>query len=108
MPSTAAYRTRRRPPERTARTRARIMSAVRDLLAEGTFHECTVEQVADRAGVSRATVYQHFRSRLQLVDAICDTFAVNPALLELRELVELPDADAALAGTVANSVRFWA
>jgi AcrR family transcriptional regulator len=27
----------------------------------------------ERAGVSRATVYQHFPSRLELVDAICDT-----------------------------------
>ena len=83
------------------------MSAVRDLLAEGAFHESTVEQVADRAGVARATVYQHFGSRLELVDAICDTFAVNPALLRLRETVELADSDAALAETISNSMLFW-
>ena len=83
------------------------MAAVRDLLAEGAFHESTVEQVADRAGVARATVYQHFGSRLELVDAICDTFAVNPALLRLRETVELADPDAALAETISNSILFW-
>jgi AcrR family transcriptional regulator len=83
------------------------MAAVRELLAEGAFHESTVEEVADRAGIARATLYQHFGSRLELVDAICDSFAVNPALLELREVVELPDAEAALTETVANSVRFW-
>jgi AcrR family transcriptional regulator len=106
MPGARAYRSRTRPT-RTTETRARILTAVRELLAEGAFHESTVEQVADRAGVARATVYQHFGSRLELVDAICDTLAVNPALLRLRETVELEDPDAALAETVANSVRFW-
>jgi AcrR family transcriptional regulator len=107
MPAARAYRAHRHP-KRSEDTRDRIMTAVRELLAEGAFHESTVEEVADRAGVSRATLYQHFGSRLELVDAICDTFAANPALLKLREIVELEDADAALADTIANSVRFWA
>src|SRR5881227_2149934 len=104
--SAHAYRTTRKPG-RSEATRERIKSAVRELLAEGTFHESTVEEVADRAGIARATLYQHFRSRLELVDAICDTFAVNPALLKLREVAELADPDAALAETIANTVRFW-
>jgi AcrR family transcriptional regulator len=83
------------------------MTAVRELLAEGAFHESTVEQVADRAGISRATLYQHFRSRLDLVDAICDTFDDNPALLALRASVELEEPERALAETMANTVRFW-
>jgi AcrR family transcriptional regulator len=106
MAATRAYRTRRRQ-KRSEGTRERIMSAVRELLAEGTFHESTVEEVADRAGIARATLYQHFGSRLDLVDAICDGFALNPALLELRETVELPDAGGALAETIANAIRFW-
>ena len=84
------------------------MVAVRELLAEGSFHETAVEQVAERAGVSRATLYQHFRSRLDLVDAICDTFDANPALLKLRQTVELSDPDAALTETIGLSIRFWA
>src|SRR3954465_8973827 len=95
-----AYRTQRRPARGEA-TRERIMSAVRELLDEGSFHASTVEEVADRAGISRATLYQHFGSRLELVDAICDTFAVNPALLTIREVVELEDPDAALSETMA-------
>ena len=78
--SARAYRTRGRS-KRSEETRERIKAAVRELLAEGTFHESTVEEVADRAGVARATLYQHFRSRLELVDAICETFDENPALL---------------------------
>ena len=83
------------------------MEATRELLDEGSFHESTVEQVGERAGVSRATVYQYFPSRLELVDAICDAFAENPALLAVREAVDLPGVEEALDETIANSVRFW-
>jgi len=103
---TRPYRSRRQQ-DRSQATRERILTAVRELLAEGAFHESTVEEVADRAGVARATLYQHFRSRLELVDAICDTFDANPALIRLRELVELADSDVALAETIAYTLRFW-
>lgn len=101
-----AYRTRSRP-KRSEDTRGRITTAVRRLLAEGAFHESTMEQVAERAGVSRATLYLHFRSRVELVDAMCETFDQNPALLRLRATVEGTDPDAALAGTIADSMGFW-
>src|SRR5436853_3949060 len=104
--SSRAYTARRRPRQ-SEQTRDRILAAVRELLHEGTFHESTVEEVADRAGIARATLYQHFSSRLELVDAICDSFAVNPALLEIRKSVEIPDVDAALAETISNAMRFW-
>ncbi|MGH2963907.1 MAG: TetR/AcrR family transcriptional regulator [Solirubrobacterales bacterium] len=106
MPRAPSYRARGRTT-RSKETRARIMEATRELLDEGSFHESTVEQVGERAGVSRATVYQYFPSRLELVDAICDTFAENPALLAVREAVDLPDVEEALDETIANSVRFW-
>jgi AcrR family transcriptional regulator len=77
------------------------MEAVRAILEEGTFHETTVEEVAARAGVSRATLYQHFGSRLGLVDAICETFDENPALVALRQI---DDMDA----FVERVVEFWA
>lgn len=93
-----AYPVRR---ERTSKTRALIVGAVRELLEEGTFHETSVEDVAARAGVSRATVYQHFGSRLGLVDAMCETFARSPALRALRDT---DDVDVFLA----QVVEFWA
>src|ERR1041384_6279308 len=103
---TRAYRSRLNVG-RSQATRERIKAAVRELLAEGAFHESTVVEVADRAGVARATLYQHFRSRLELIDAICETFDANPALIRLRGLVELPDAEKALAETIAYTLCFW-
>jgi AcrR family transcriptional regulator len=106
MKATRSYRSRSRSAG-ARETRERIVAAVRELLRERRFHESTVEQVAERANVSRATVYQHFRSRIDLLDAICETFDVNPALMELRRAVVLPDPQAALSRTIALSVRFW-
>src|SRR5436190_14834914 len=107
MATTRAYRSQRRT-EATARTHARIVEAVRDLLNEGAFHEATVEDVAHRAGVSRATVYQHFGSRLELINALCDSLAVNPELLALRKAVERDDPAEALDHFVSQATRFWA
>jgi AcrR family transcriptional regulator len=104
--SARPYRARART-DRASATRERIVGAVRELLAEGSFHTSTVEEVADRAGIARATLYQHFRSRLDLVDAMCETFDANPALLRLREAVAADDARAALDETLALTVRFW-
>ncbi len=73
------------------------MEAVRELLREGAFHQSTVEQVATRAGVSRATVYQQFGSRLGLVDAICDS-------LDLVAIKESPD----VATLLQRTTEFWA
>jgi|SRR5215467_9539502 len=84
---------KRQAPE----SRGRVMEAVRELLQEGAFHESTVEQVAARAGVSRATVYQQFGSRVGLVDAICDS-------LDLSAVEASPD----VATLLKRSTDFWA
>jgi AcrR family transcriptional regulator len=106
MPAARAYR--RPDPTASEPTRAKIMSAVRDLLEEGVFQEATVADVAKRAGVSRATLYQHFGSRLGLVDGICDTLSVNPALQAIRRAVDLDDPADALDELLEQTTRFWA
>ncbi|MGW7458405.1 TetR/AcrR family transcriptional regulator [Streptomyces sp. NPDC054797] len=51
----------RRPGGRTARIRAQVLDAVRAELAEGGHEGLTMEGVAARAGVHRATVYRRWR-----------------------------------------------
>jgi AcrR family transcriptional regulator len=77
------------------------MASVRQLLEEGVFHGTTVEEVAERAGVSRASLYQHFGSRVGLVDAMCETFDRNPALVALRQTDDLE-------AWIEQVVEFWA
>ncbi|MDT0615090.1 TetR/AcrR family transcriptional regulator [Streptomyces lancefieldiae] len=51
----------RRPGGRTARIRAQVLDAVRAELTEGGHEGLTMEGVATRAGVHRATVYRRWR-----------------------------------------------
>lgn len=51
------------------RTRASILSAARQLVTEFG-PGCSVGQVAERAGVSRITVYNQFRSKAGLLEAL--------------------------------------
>jgi AcrR family transcriptional regulator len=101
-----AYRPGRRE-DLSAETRAHILEAVRGLLDEGTFYQATVEQIAKRAGVARATVYQHFGTRLGLVDALCETFDATPALQALRKSVDIEDLEASMDDWITNVVKFW-
>ena len=50
-----------------ARTRAALIAATRELLAEGITP--TVEQAADRAAISRTTAYRYFANRGELLAA---------------------------------------
>ena len=82
-------------------SRDKVLGAVYELLADGRFHESSVEDVAERAGVSRATVYQQFGSRLGLIDALCERFDENPALLAIRTTESLDEF-------IELCVAFWA
>ncbi|MDZ7728877.1 MAG: TetR/AcrR family transcriptional regulator [Dehalococcoidia bacterium] len=51
-------------------TRDAIMGALADIIAESGVHNFTVQQVADRAGVSHRTVYRHFPTRDALMEGV--------------------------------------
>jgi AcrR family transcriptional regulator len=106
MAISRVYRQRRRA-ESTARTRAQIMDAVRRLLEEGTFHGATVEEIAQLAGVSRATLYQHFGSRFGLVDAICESFSENPSMIAIQAAPDSSDPREAATTMISQGIRFW-
>ncbi|MFJ8750311.1 TetR/AcrR family transcriptional regulator [Streptomyces sp. NPDC102441] len=61
MTDPSATTSDRRPGGRTARIRARVLDAVRAELAEGGHEGLTMEGVATRSGVHRATVYRRWR-----------------------------------------------
>lgn len=52
---------------RSARADAAIVEAVRELLAEEGYASLSVERVAQRAGVSKATIYRRYPSKASLV-----------------------------------------
>jgi AcrR family transcriptional regulator len=67
---------------RIRRTRQLLHRAFRELLAEKTFEEITVNDIAERSTVNRATFYDHFPDKFALLeDIIADSFQ---AMLEAR------------------------
>ena len=56
-----------RPGGRTARTRAAVLQAALDELAERGWDQASVETIASRAGVHKTTVYRRWGSKDRLV-----------------------------------------
>lgn len=52
-----------------------VLEAAVRLLSTGGYDALSVEAVAARAGVSRATVYRRYANRADLLEAACRTFA---------------------------------
>lgn len=53
-------------------TRRRILDALVDLVSTEGVHDLSVQDVADRAGVSHRTVYRHFPDKSALLDGLSD------------------------------------
>ncbi|MGC4804292.1 TetR/AcrR family transcriptional regulator [Micromonospora sp. DT233] len=77
---------------RARRTRAALHAALRELAAERELSDVTMSAVAARAGVNRATLYQHYRDLdALLTDAMEDTVAVVARAAALCPLDAPPD-----------------
>ncbi|SFH09160.1 transcriptional regulator, TetR family [Desulfotomaculum arcticum] len=66
-PETRSYSSPLRDRQREY-TRRLIMEAVASFVTEGSIHTFSVQDVADRAGISYASVYRHFPTREALLE----------------------------------------
>ena len=55
---------------RVKRTRKLLQDAFMELLAEKSFHAISVQDIAERATLNRATFYAHFEDKYALVDYV--------------------------------------
>jgi AcrR family transcriptional regulator len=79
----APARARRSHAERTAETRAKILAAVVDSIAEVGFHRTTAVEITRRAGVTWGAVQHHFGDKDGILVAVLeDTFGRFAARLE--------------------------
>jgi len=90
---------------RAERTHAAIIEALVDVLAEGDLQP-TAERIAERAGVSLRTVYQHFPDRQALHKAVAER-----QWREVGKVIEVIPSDAPLEERierlVAQRARIW-
>jgi AcrR family transcriptional regulator len=102
--ATRPYTTRRgRSPESVAR----VLDAAEHLLAEGTFHTATMDELAAAAGVSRATVFNRFGSKLGVLEALYDRSVASPEMQAIREALVLEDPVAALEAVIEAVCAIW-
>jgi AcrR family transcriptional regulator len=57
-----------------AERREAILGAALDAFAAGGYHETSLEDVAERAGISKALIYEHFTSKRDLHGALLETY----------------------------------
>jgi AcrR family transcriptional regulator len=73
-----------------AERRKAILDAALDEFAEHGFHETSLEGVAERAGISKALIYEHFSSKRDLHDALLGA-CVHELLERLIEAITTAD-----------------
>lgn len=66
-----------RVDDRRERTRRRLQQAVVELSLHKGFQNLTVENLFERAGVTRATFYSHFRDKDQLLTSVAEAVVVD-------------------------------
>ncbi len=96
-----------RRTSRGERTRARLLAAAREAMADRGFAAARIEDIVATAGVSHGTFYTYFENKSVILDALIDTAAE-----ELQAVVDEPwersDGQAAIAAVIGRFVRVFA
>ena len=88
-----AFKGQKRQRRKEARP-AEIMAAALDIFAERGFAAARLEDLAERAGVSKATIYLYFESKADLFAAIVRDIA-TPHFEEMEALIAAHDGSSA-------------
>ena len=92
----------------TEQTRARIITAARELLmtSEG-FSGFSIDAVARQADVARMTVYHQYGSKIGLLEALCDSLANSGGMEQLASAFRTPEPLDALDEYIRIFGHFW-
>ena len=100
--------------EKSAATRAKILTAAHEEFCERGFHGATVTSIAKRAGVAPQTIYFVFRTKAVLISAVIDRQVMGEEptppqeTVWWREMHQATDAAGALRAFVAGVVPVFA
>lgn len=68
---------------RIVKSQEAIKKAVIELMSEKNFDEITIQDISDRANVSRGTIYLHYLDKYDLLDKL-----IEEHINEMREICE--------------------
>ncbi|WP_181782131.1 TetR/AcrR family transcriptional regulator [Pseudonocardia pini] len=66
--------------------RAQLLVAARDVFAAQGYHAAAMDDIAEKAGVSKPVLYQHFPGKLELYRALLTTYA-DELVARVREAI---------------------
>jgi AcrR family transcriptional regulator len=85
-----------------------VVGAARRLFADAGFHRVSLDEIARRADVARATVYHQFGSKLGVLGAVVDDFERRAGLAELAALIETGPVETLVRDVVTAGCHYWA
>lgn len=88
-------------------TRERVLTAAHDVFSETGFASVTLDDVAARAGVSRATVYYQFDSKTGLLEAVIESVAAKSREGRLQRARDADDPRDALLRYIGGKSQSW-
>jgi AcrR family transcriptional regulator len=85
----------------------RVLDAAVELVEQDAFHTATMDDLAQRAGVSRATVFSRFGSKLGVLEALSVRCAGGPEMRAIREAQAVDDPVEAVDALIDASCNLW-
>jgi AcrR family transcriptional regulator len=85
----------------------RVLEAAKGLIAEDQFHTATMDELAAAAGVSRATVFNRFGSKLGVLHELFVRAMDSDEMRDIDEALAIADPVAALDAVVDAGCACW-
>jgi AcrR family transcriptional regulator len=84
-----------------------VLEAAKRLIAEDEFHTATMDELAAAAGVSRATVFNRFGSKLGVLQELFARAMASAEMRAIAEALEIGDPVASLDAVVDAGCACW-
>src|SRR6478672_12037390 len=80
--------------------RAQLLDAAQAVFVQSGYHAAAMDEIADRAGVSKPVLYQHFPGKLDLYLALLDKHCETLETLVRRALASTSDNKLRVAASI--------
>jgi AcrR family transcriptional regulator len=85
----------------------RVLEAAERLIREDAFHSATMDELAAASGVSRATIFNRFGSKLGVLQALYARCVESPEMRAVGEAFALEDPVMALEAVIDTACTMW-
>jgi AcrR family transcriptional regulator len=103
MPTRIYTGSRRRSPASVDR----VLDAAEGLIREDAFHTATMDELAAAAGVSRATIFNRFGTKLGVLQALYARCLESPEMEAIQKAIAIEDPVAALEALIEAGCEMW-